>query len=73
MIKCGMKLLIYSQTSTGQPCTVEVWEWISDFITRFFLRMQLLIHAGLKLNNISKRGPWKITSMVCGAILALQT
>ena len=30
-VKCGMKLLIHSQTST----VVEVWEWIRNFIPHF--------------------------------------
>ena len=30
VVKCGMKLLIHSQTSTVQP--FEVWDWINNFI-----------------------------------------
>ena len=42
--KIWLKLLIHSQTST---VTVEVWEWISDFIPHFtVVDMRLFIHAG---------------------------
>ena len=34
IIKCGLKLFIHSQTSTFN-CIVEVWEWISNFISHF--------------------------------------
>ena len=33
---------------------VEVWEWISNFIPHFMKRVMLR----LKLNHVSKRGPW---------------
>ena len=49
-IKCAMKLLIYSQTSTMVEvweyisnfiphfyCTFKVWEWISNFIPQFIM------------------------------------
>ena len=32
--------------------TVEVWEWMIDFITHL---TGLLIHAGIKVNRVSKR------------------
>ena len=37
-VKCGMKLLIHSQT-----CAVEVWEWISNFIAHFILDIIIII------------------------------
>ena len=37
--------------------TVEVWEWISNFIPHF-IWLLLLSHAGLNLNHVSKRDPW---------------
>ena len=36
-------------------CTIEVWEWISNFIPRFEW-MYLLIHVGIKV-HVSKRDP----------------
>ena len=50
IVMCGMKLLIHSQTST-----VEVWEWISNFIPHF-LGMWLLMH-GIKVKPYYYRGP----------------
>ena len=43
----GMKLIIHSQTTT-----VDVWEWISNFIPHFIGHMViwLLIHAEIKAN-----------------------
>ena len=39
-------------------CTVESWELISNFISSHtLLSMWLLIHAGIKVNHDSKRGP----------------
>ena len=37
--------------------TVEVWEWISNFTPHFMNRCNYLSMRGLKLNNVSKRGP----------------
>ena len=43
-VKCEMmKLLIHSQAS------IEVWEWISNFITHFIMDV---------ITYVSKRGPW---------------
>ena len=36
---------------------VEVLEWISNFISHFIWNV-IIIHSGLKLNHVSKRGPW---------------
>ena len=36
--------------------TVEVWEWISNFIT-LYNGYDYLSMPGLKLNHVSKRGP----------------
>ena len=45
--------------------TVEVWEWISNF-TYTLTGMRLLIMLGLKLNHVSKMGPWWSLSLwVC--------
>ena len=48
-IKCRMKLLIHSQTSTIMGCTVEVWEWISNFFPNFIMD-ELSTHAEIKVN-----------------------
>ena len=68
IIKCGMKLLIH-------PQTVEVWEWISNFIpnytlgvwfhTTLSLACEYLSMLGLKLTHVSKgvlghTGTWYI-------------
>ena len=37
--------------------TVEVWEWISNFIPHFTGHVIALAMLGLKLNRFSKRGP----------------
>ena len=43
--------------SNFDGCIVEVWEWISNFIPHFYdcYHLSMLI---LKLNNVSKMGPW---------------
>ena len=38
-------------------CTVEVQEWISNFIPHI-LGMKLLIHAGIRVDHDSKSDPW---------------
>ena len=35
-------------------CTVEVWEWVRNFIPHFVMDV-------LAVNNVSKRGPWIIS------------
>ena len=37
-------------------CTVEVQEWISNFISHFIMDV-IIIHVEIKLNHVSKRGP----------------
>ena len=37
-------------------CTVEVWEWISNFIPHFTRHMIAYPCCDLKLNHVSKRG-----------------
>ena len=54
IIKCEMKLLIHSQTSTVQPLKFGNGQVISSHT---LLGMWLLIHAGLKLIHVSNRGP----------------
>ena len=41
----------YLSTTKLQPSTVEVWEWISNFIPHF-IRAWLHIHAGIKVNPL---------------------
>ena len=41
-------------------CTVEVQEWISNFIPHYN-GCDYLSMLGLKLNHVSKRGPWNCT------------
>ena len=38
-------------------CTVEVWEWISNFISHFTEHVITYPCLGLKLNYVSKRSP----------------
>ena len=44
-------------------CTVEVWEWISDFIPYFYNGCNYLSMLGLTLIHVSKRGPWQIQEL----------
>ena len=37
--------------------TIEVWEWISNFIPQFYRACDYLSMLVLKLNHVSKRGP----------------
>ena len=53
-MKYGMELLINSQTSTVTH-TVEVSEWISNFIPHQAYDYSSML--GLKLNHVSKGGP----------------
>ena len=53
IIKCGVKLLIHSRTSTVASNKFENW-WVIPSPT--LLSMWLLIHAGLELIHVSKRG-----------------
>ena len=50
ILKCRMKLLTGSQTSTVAP-SFEVWEWLSILIPRFIMDIWVLIHAGIKVNQ----------------------
>ena len=56
--------------SNFNDCTVEVGEWISNFIPHFIFRngCDYLSMLGSKLNQISKRGPGSSAAMywVCG-------
>ena len=47
-------------------CTVEVWEWINNSIS-LYDGCNYLPPLGLKLNHVSKRGPWHImpTNLPC--------
>ena len=47
VIKYGMKLLIRYLFPNFNGCTVEVWEWISEFIPSF--TGHAIIHAGIKV------------------------
>ena len=49
-----MKLLIHSCCTS---CTVEVGEWISNFIPHFIMEVNHLSMLELKLSRVSKRGP----------------
>ena len=53
-MKCGMKLLIYSQTSTVQPLKFGNGEVISSQI---LLGMGLLIHAEIKVDLCQWKEP----------------
>ena len=61
--------IIYS-FSNFNGCTVEVWEWISNFIPHFTFHngCDYLSMLGSKLNQINKRGPVSSAAMywVCG-------
>ena len=35
-------------------CTVEVWDWINDFLPYILMGV---IHAGIELNNVRKSNP----------------
>ena len=50
-----MKLLIHTQTSTVQPLKIGNEYVISSHTLS---GMWLLIHAGIKVNHVSKRCPW---------------
>ena len=52
-VKCGMKLLSHSQTSTF---TFEVWKWICNIFPASYW-IQLLIHTGIKVNPMLVKGP----------------
>ena len=40
-------------------CTIDIWEWKSNFIPHFTMyRCNYLPMLGLKLNHVSKRIPW---------------
>ena len=54
IIKCGIKLLIHSQTSTVQPLKFGNGKVISSHT---LLCMWLLIHAGIKVNPRWWKGP----------------
>ena len=36
-------------------CTVEIWEWISNFIPQFM--MDVIMHAGIKVNPYYQKEP----------------
>ena len=40
--------------------TVEVYEWMSNFIPHFTGHVVILSMLGLKLNHVSKRGNWPL-------------
>ena len=65
-------------------CTVEVWEWISNFISTLYNGCDYLSMLGLKLIRVSKRGPrsmdvethqswlapsWKVNSFFSGGTI----
>ena len=57
-------------------CTVEIWEWISDFISHFIIDVIWLSMLGLKLNHVSKRAPDQcpnVMSLVCCCYYLLRT
>ena len=43
-------------------CTVEVYEWISNFVPHFIYVCNYLTMLGLKLNHVSKSGPRLVSS-----------
>ena len=45
-------------------CTVEVLEWINDFILHFITLCDYLSMQGFKLNHVSKRSPNIITTIM---------
>ena len=58
-------------------CTVEVWEWISNFIPDFIMHV---IHARLKLIHVSKKGPmrwiwqiWSQATLVWHTVIGIDT
>ena len=53
IMKRGMKVLIYSQTSMVHPLMFGIGQEISSSIS---LGMWLLTHAGIEVNHVSKRG-----------------
>ena len=63
-IKCRMKLLFHSQTSNGG--TIEVWEWISNFIPHFTKHVitypcrYKLIHASKTVPTLSRHNKRKL-------------
>ena len=59
IIKCELKLLIHSQTST--VASIEVLEWISNFIPHFTGMYNFLSILRLKLIHVIKRGPDDVT------------
>ena len=48
-----MKLLVHSRCTS---CTVEVGEWISNFIPHFIMDVNYLFMLELKLNRVSEKG-----------------
>ena len=50
-----MKLFIHSQTSNGATATIEVWEWISNFIPYFI--MDVITYLCWDLTMLVKRAP----------------
>ena len=58
MIKCGMKLYPFPNFNSATE-TVEVWEWISNFIPDLTGCVYLSM-LGLDWIHLSKRGPWQV-------------
>ena len=67
-MKCRCSYLSIPKLQHSQT-SVEVWEWISNFIPRF--TMNLILHAGTKLHPVNKMGsslrycPWEISRNYC--------
>ena len=56
-VKCGMKLLIHSQTSTVQALGVEVWNWINNFTPHFIKDVITYMSWDYNLNHVGKWAP----------------
>ena len=55
---CAWKIwIIHTRIRPTPSCTVEVWKWISNFISQFTGHMSTYPCWDLKLIHVSKRGP----------------
>ena len=68
IIKCGMKLLNHSQTSTSAR-SLGMDKWLQPI---FHWACDYLYMMELQLNHVSKRSPWLfITMLILGALKCL--
>ena len=50
-------LMICIDVYMSSTANIEVWEWKGNFIPHSLYWVYLLIHTGIKVNHVSKKGP----------------